>query len=156
MTTKMVNECKFILDCLDVAWVDAPKGIEAEHVCAELTNTDELDFGCDCVFSTDIDALMYGAQQLVREVNVKKKKVLQLYDLDYILDDNDLDIDDLRKIGVILGTDHAPKTPGIGPGTVLKKYEDTELTEEQKGAIGVFEKTFDVTALKFSQEVGFN
>ena len=152
MSTQMVNECKFILDCLDITWVDAPKGIEAEQVCAELTNTDDLDFCCDCVFSTDVDTLIYGAQQLIREVNVKKKKVLQFYSLMDILDDNKIDIDDLRKIAVILGTDHAPKTAGIGPGTVLKKYENVELSDEQKNAVKVFEKTFDITKLKFSND----
>lgn len=156
MTTKMVNECKFILDCLDVTWTTAPKGIEAEHVCAELTNTYDLDFGCDAVLSTDIDTLIYGAQQLVREISVKRKKILQLYSLDDIFIDNHIDMEDLKKIAVILGTDHALKTPGIGPGTVLKKYEDVELTNEQTDAVKVFEKECDVTELKFSNDFGFD
>ena len=154
MSTQIVNDCKFMLDCLDITWTTAPKGIEAEHVCAELTNTDELDFACDAVFSTDIDALIYGSKQLVREISIKKKKVLQLYNLNDILCDNKINMKDLTKIAVILGTDHAKKTSGIGPKTVLKKYQTVELSDEQNSAVQVFKKHIDVEKLKFSNEFG--
>lgn len=154
MSDQLINDCKFILDCLDITWCTTPKGYEAEHLCATLTNEDDLDVGCDAVFSTDADAVLYGAQQLIREVKVKSKKILQLYELDKILDDAEINIDDLIKIGVILGTDHAPKTSGVGPKTVLKKYKDVELTENQNKAVAVFQKTINIETIKFSNDFG--
>jgi hypothetical protein len=47
----------------------------------------------------------------------------------------------LIKIGLILGTDFAPKTPRIGPKTVLNKFRKTELSDEQTKALNeVFKK----------------
>jgi 5'-3' exonuclease len=135
MTGAMVNDCKFILDCLGIQWIDAPKGIEAEHVCADLTRRGIGDF----VFSTDTDALIYGAKALVRDVRVKQKKVIQRLDLADALQIAKIDMSGLRRIAVMLGCDHAPKTPRVGPKTVLKKYKDATLTPAQKAAIKVFE-----------------
>ena len=151
ITSDIVNECKFVLDCLGVTWITAPKWSEAEHACAEMTNKSI----CDAVLSTDIDSLIYGAKKLVREVTVKRKRVLQLYDLNDILTDNDLTMKSLRKIAVILGTDHAPKTPGIGPGTALKKQSNVILTEKQEHAIKVFEKECVLPTVEMG-EVGQN
>ena len=65
-----------------------------------------------------------------------------------MLSDNEIDMDDLQKIGIILGSDHAPKTPRVGPKTVLRKFKDIELTEEQK-AVNVFNKDVDLTKIEF-------
>ena len=154
MTETIINDCKFILDCLDITWCTAPRGIEAEHLCAALTRG--IASGCDAVFSTDADSLLYGARRLIREVKVKTKKVIQLYDLDDILNGAEIDMDDLIKIGTILGTDHAPKTPGIGPKTVLKKFKTIDLTLDQEKVGAVFQKTVDFDKVKFSNEFGVN
>jgi flap endonuclease-1 len=145
MSERIVNDCKFILNCFNIPWLVAPKGIEAEHVCAQMTNDDIGDF----VYSTDVDALLYGAKKLVRRVTIKKKQTLQLYDLYDILKHDKLTQDDLLKIGVIMGCDHCTKTRGIGPKTILKKYKTVELTDEQKNAISIFKRTIDTTGLKF-------
>lgn len=152
MNDSIVNDCKFILDCLDITWCISPKGIEAEQLCAELTLTDELDFVCDFVYSTDVDSLLYGAQQLVRSIKCKDKKVLQLYNLDNILNSNKLEMDDLLKISVILGSDHSEKTPGVGPKTVIKKYKDIKLSKTQETALNVFKKPIYISSIVFSNE----
>jgi hypothetical protein len=148
--SKIVNDCKFILDCFDICWCVAPKGIEAEQVCAEFTTSDELNFLCDFVYSTDIDSLLYGATQLVRSTKANGKKVLQLYDLSRLLDSADITKTQLQKLGVILGCDHAAKTKGIGPKTVLKKLKHITLTTDQRHAIDIFNKPVDVTKIKFN------
>jgi hypothetical protein len=145
MTDRIVNDCKFILNCFDIPWLTSPKGYEAEHIGAAMTNANIGDF----VYSTDVDALMYGTNQLVRSIKVKKKKVLQLYDLHDVLKDNKIDQNDLRKIGAVMGCDHCTKTKGIGVKTILKKYKTVELTKEQKDAIDVFNRKVDVDKLKF-------
>ena len=133
----------------------APKGIEAEAVCAALTTTDELNFECDFVYSTDVDSLLYGAKQLVRSVKANNKKVLQLYNLDTLLTTNNIDIDDLIKIGIILGSDHAPKTQSIGPKTVLRKFKTINLSEVQEKAVKIFKPSqslLNMTSIKFHNE----
>lgn len=146
---KIINDIKFILNCFNIPWCDAPKGYEAEAICAFLTNSEQLK-NSSAVWTTDTDAIIYGADKLIREIKIAKKKKLILYDLDKILDDKDIDMDDLRKIAVISGSDHAPKTAGIGAKTIFKKFKDVTLTEQQKKAVKVFEKTFDVSKLNWN------
>ena len=142
---KMINDCKFILESFNISYTTAPKNVEAEAVCAKLT---EMNI-CDITWSCDTDSVLYGSTTVVREIKSKGKKVFQKYTLSDILKDNKISINDLYKIGVILGSDHAPKTPKIGPGTVLKKYKNVELTTEQLNAVKVFSKNLDITNLKF-------
>jgi 5'-3' exonuclease len=142
MNNRIINDVKFILNSFEIPWITAHKGFEAEHLCAALTIHNHV----DAVFSTDIDALMYGATKLVRNIKSKGKKLLQLYSLSNILDDNKIEILDLRKIGVILGCDHAKKTPRVGPKTVLQKYKDITLTPEQKKAVKIFETDIDLSS----------
>jgi len=149
MNEQIVNDCKFILDSFDICWCISPKGTEAEKICADFTTTEDLNFCCDFVYSTDVDTLLYGANQLVRSVKSRVNKILQLYNLEDMLSDYEIDIDDLQKIGIILGSDHAPKTPRVGPKTVLRKFKDIELTEEQKNAVKIFNKDVDLTKIEF-------
>jgi hypothetical protein len=61
-----------------------------------------------------------------------------LYNLDQILKNLNITYFDFVKISVILGSDFCEKTKGIGIKTVLKKYNNIELTEEQKLAYNYF------------------
>lgn len=149
MTDKIIADCKFILDCFNISYTDAPKDVEAEHICALLTDVENDDSIADAVFSTDMDVLPFGGVQLIRELKVNQKKKLMLYTLDDILENNNLDMDSFRKVCVILGSDFAPKTAGIGPKSVLKKYKNIDLTTEQKKAIKLFEKQYNISKLKW-------
>lgn len=153
MDDTIINDIKFILDCFNIPWCETPKGYEAEAICAFLTDDENETYGddafCDLVWTTDTDAIIYGAKQIIRELKIKQKKKLMLYNLEKILDDNDIDMDKLRKIAVIAGCDHCEKTAKIGPKTILKKYNAIELTSEQKNAKKVFEKTYDISKLKW-------
>ena len=149
MSDTIINDIKYILNCFEIPWCESPRGYEAESICALLTQDGK---DGDLVWTTDTDAIIYGATQMVRELKVKQKKVLMLYDLNSILDDNDITMGDLRKIAVILGCDHCPKTPRVGPKTVLKKFKNIELTDPQKTAITVFGKTYDVSKLNWNNK----
>jgi hypothetical protein len=154
VSDKIINDIKFILNCFEIPWCIAPKSYEAEGICAFLTNiesktVDERGLS-NAVWTTDTDAIIYGADQLIRELKIQKKKTLMLYKIDTLLEDKGIDMIDLRKIAVISGSDHAPKTPGIGAKTVLKKFKNIELTPLQKDAVKVFEKTYDVSKLKWN------
>jgi hypothetical protein len=145
LNERIVNDTKYILDCFDIPWCQSPKGFEAENICAKLTNTI-----CDCVWSTDTDAIIYGATQLIRDIKIKNKKILMSYEIENIIHDNTINIVELRKIAVIMGCDHCPKTPKIGPKTILKKFKDIQLTDDQNNAVKIFESDYDISNLLWS------
>jgi hypothetical protein len=122
----------FMLNVLDIPWIVCPPGFEAEQIAAIATYKKIFDKKMDYVFTPDSDALLFGARRLIKR-NLRKKKIFE-YDLASLLKDNDLKQEDLIKIGLILGADFAPKTPGIGPKTVLDKYKKVELSNEQIAA----------------------
>jgi hypothetical protein len=121
----------FMLNMLDIQWMECPPAYEAEQIAAFTTNSNSI-FGVqmDYVLSTDADCLLFGARKLIKRDTTKKK--LFEYDLYNILTQYNLDQDELIKVGLILGTDFADKTPRIGPKTVLKKFRDIELTADQE------------------------
>ena len=127
---------------LDIQWLECPAGFDAEQIAAIATNTpifkeDQIDKKMDCVLTPDADCLLFGAKQLIKR-DIRKKKLFK-YNLSDLLKNYELTQSNLIKVGIILGTDFSPKTPRIGPKTVLKKYNDIELSKEQQDA---FDKNF--------------
>lgn len=127
------EDVKFMLDMLDIPYLDCPAGFDAEQIAAFATKTNIFDKKMDFVFTPDADALVFGATKLIKR-DIRKKKLFK-YDLNEILTENELSQDDFIKVCLMLGTDFAPKSPKIGPKTVLKKYKDTELSEDQLKAM---------------------
>lgn len=128
-----IEDIKFILDMLDITWIECPPGFDAEQIAAFSTiNSDIFGATMDYVLSQDMDSLVFGAKILIKR-DLKKKKLYK-YELTRILKDYKITHDDLIKISLILGTDFAEKTPKIGPKTVLKKYNDVILSDSQKQA----------------------
>lgn len=128
-----IEDIKFILDMLDITWIECPPGFDAEQIAAFSTiNNDIFGVTMDYVLSQDMDSLVFGAKILIKR-DLKKKKLYK-YELTRILKDYNITYDALIKISLILGTDFAEKTPKIGPKTVLKKYNDVTLSDSQKQA----------------------
>ncbi len=142
VSSKMIEELKLILNCLNISWVEAPAGFEGEAIASYLNISGKV----NAVYSGDTDPIAFGAPTLLRK-NPKDKKIYE-YTQDDILkqisDANDEfedpDISDIRKAAIALGTDMSEKTPGIGAKTVLKKLHTIRLTKKQKEAIKHFEK----------------
>lgn len=124
----------FILDMLEIPWLQCPSGYDAEQIAAFATNNKDI-FGkkIDYVFTPDSDALLFGAKKLIKR-DIRKKKLFY-YNLSDLLKEYELTQDNFIKVGLMLGTDFAKKSPGIGPKTVLKKYKTTELTQAQIDAM---------------------
>jgi flap endonuclease-1 len=138
----------FMLDMLEIPWVECPAGFEAEQIAA-ISTYDESIFGIkmDYVFSPDLDGILFAAKKLIKR-DTRKKKLFE-YDLDSLLQKYELSQQDLIKIGLILGSDFAPKTPKIGPKSVLKKYKTVELTTEQTNALNtIFNRKITKDELK--------
>lgn len=133
ITNKMVDDVKKFLNYLNIPWITAPSGYEAEHLGAELMRQNII----DTFLTNDSDTLMFGGKSMLRPVKQKSKTVYHEYKLQKLLDKHNLKHEDLIKAGVILGSDFAEKTKGVGPKTVLNKL-DIKLTDEQKKAYDHF------------------
>lgn len=143
MTSDIINDAKFILDCFNISYVIAPVGFEGEAIASFLVTQGLANY----VYSGDTDPIAFGAYKLLRR-NTQDKKIYE-YTQDSIqaqitaVTGQPATIKDIRRIAVISGTDLCDKTPGIGPKTILKKYSEIKLTPKQKAAIKEFAKEPD-------------
>lgn len=146
MKRSYFDDVIFMLDMLSISWIISPTGFEAEQICAETTNKNIFGMRMDFTLSSDMDTLLFESRALIKR-DIRKKKFFK-YNLDELLEKYKLSQDDLIKVGLILGTDFAAKTPRIGPKTVLKKYKSVELTEEQQKGFLLFKKELTDAEIK--------
>lgn len=126
-----------MLNMLDIPWLMCPPGFEAEQVCAMATKSaDIIGVKMDYVLTPDADAIPFGAVRVIKR-DIRKKKLFE-YVTQEILDTHEITQEDVIKISLILGCDYAKKTPRIGEKTVLKKFKDVVLTDEQNAARDTF------------------
>ena len=141
VTKDMLDDIKFILNCLNIRHVDAPAGYEGEYMCVLLEKHGLV----DGVMSCDTDPVPFGAKNFYKRNPAKgTKKTFSHYSQANILEQIDITgdrrptIDDIRKICVLLGCDFAPKCKGIGPKTIIKKYRTQPLSALYTRAIAHF------------------
>lgn len=120
----MVDDVKFILDCFGIKYLDSENSYESEHLAACMTQMGIA----DAVLTTDADALLFGAKEIIkrdtRRTNKGTKKKYYKYNLADLLKTYKLSQIDLVKVGICLGNDFIQKgIPRIGPKTVLKKFD---------------------------------
>lgn len=127
ITGEMINDVKRLLYLLGVASIEAPEGFEAEHLGAELVSNNTIDY----FITTDSDFLVFGGESMLRKINAKK---YGLYHLSNILEKNNITREELVHLSVILGSDFAEKSKGIGKATIFKKGPGVNLTDQQKKA----------------------
>jgi 5'-3' exonuclease len=144
LETYMIIDLKYILDCFNISWIEAPIGYEAEQLAAYITINELNGVKADAVLTPDPDCLLFGAKCMIK--NDKQK--LYKYELSTLLKDANINQNDLVKIGIILGCDFAEKTSGIGPKSVIKKFNNVELTDKQKSAYEYFKKPICPNSLK--------
>lgn len=142
-----IRDIQFILNCLNIPWIESPRGFESEQICALLTRN-RLYKGktVDYVFTPDADALLFNASKIIKKKKVKSTMKLYEYNLDLLLQENIISLDTLRRIGIALGSDFAPKTPRIGDRSIVNilnyrmnaaqdlkdDFENSEFGKEQK------------------------
>lgn len=143
----MINDVKFILTCLNIKFIEAPKGFEGEAIASYLTQIGQA----DAVFSGDTDPIAYGAKVLLRR-NPKDKLIYEYTQQDILKQIAEANeefpkptLHDFHIVAMALGTDACEKTPGIGPATVLKKLHTIELTKKQIAAMKEFVKVPDMS-----------
>ncbi len=141
----MVIDLKYILQCFDISWIEAPEGYEAEQIAAHMTCFAIDGIIANAVLTPDPDCLLFGAKVMIKNETSSSK--LLKYELASILSNSKITIDELIIIGTILGCDFAKKTPKIGPKTILQKFRTVKLTAEQITATKYFAKPIHGTEL---------
>ena len=127
-TKQMIDDVKKMLTLMGVAWIVAPEEFEAEHLGAELSKAGIVDL----MVTDDSDTLLFGCKAIVRKN--KKIKKNEIYTLATILEKRKITYSSLVHLGVVMGSDFAPKTPRIGPASYFKKGFDAVLTSVQTAA----------------------
>jgi len=148
----MVRDIQFILKCLGVTIAIAPSGVDAEKALALMSQLNMI----DAVLTTDTDTLLYGAKKILKQKKSVpgqqprvKPGTYDVYVLEDCLKQHKLTQDDLIKVGIILGSDFADKTHGVGAGTVIKKFKEIKLTEEQMKAVEIFKVPIKIEDIEF-------
>lgn len=142
LTHEMVDEAKRLLDLLGIPHLTAPG--EGEAQAAYMVNEGKA----YAVGSQDFDSLLFGADVLVRNLNLTGRRKLprrniyitvvpELMDLEKALGELEVSREQLVDMGILVGTDFNPGVKGIGPKKALKyikEFGTLERVMEEKAS----------------------
>jgi len=127
----MISESKELLEAMGIAVIQAPGEGEAEA--AYLCHVKKSVYASA---SQDYDSLLFGADKLVRNLTLSRRRKTfngyvevkpEIIDLEKVLNYHEINLDQLICLGILVGTDYNPKgVPGIGQKKALdivKKYK---------------------------------
>ncbi len=156
LTKEMVDQAKQLLDYLGIPHVQAPSEGEAQASYMVKKGSGWA------VASQDFDSLLYETPRVIQNLSITGKRKLpkkfayvtvlpELIELGPNLKKLDIDIDQLKTLAILIGTDYNPKgVSGIGPKKALalvKKYKKPEEICEDVGLdfkeFKEIKKTFD-------------
>ncbi|MBI4163963.1 MAG: flap endonuclease-1 [Candidatus Aenigmarchaeota archaeon] len=140
VTTDMLIEAKRLLDAMGVSWVQAPSEGEAQAI--HFVKKGEV----YAVGTQDWDALLFGAERVVRNLTLSgKKKVAgkqayndvspELVELNIVLGALGINHDQLILMGILVGTDFDPGVKGYGPKKALELVKKEKTLEAVKKAV---------------------
>jgi flap endonuclease-1 len=177
MDSEHVEETKTLLRLMGVTYVEAPEGIEAEQYGAWMTRgpVARARF-CQYMISADSDVLAFGGNlirpyQKPSSTGKSKRLVYQIYELEDILSETQLNYDQFLQMCVSMGTDFCDKTTGIGVKTALAKVRSGSiaLNPQQESVMAYYKSkptfsnqdavfnTYDAAGLEeFLVSKGFN
>jgi 5'-3' exonuclease len=132
ITDKIVEDTKLLLDMMGVKYINSPDGFEAEQMAAGMQQEGII----HAVYTADADALVFGAERMIRRV--KEGKLIE-YTLDRVMSTLGItNREELANIAVSLGCDFAPKVRGIGEKSYKRGMSAEHFTEEQLAARNFF------------------
>ncbi len=126
LSKEMIEEAKSLIEAMGCPVIQAPS--EGEAQAAYMTRKGDL----YAVVSQDIDAILFGAPKVIRNLSISTKRKLpgklasteiepELVDSKELLEHLGIDHDQLIVLGVLVGTDFNPGgIKGIGPKTAIK------------------------------------
>ncbi|MFA5358110.1 MAG: flap endonuclease-1 [archaeon] len=147
MTPEMIEEAKELLRLMGIPVIEAPQ--EGEAQASVMSSRGQL-FG---VVSQDFDCLLFGANNLFRNVGITgKRKVAgknfyvdikpQRIESNKVLKQLAISRKKLIWLAILIGTDFNAKFPKIGPKTALKLVQQNNSFEEII-KVSKFEPEFD-------------
>lgn len=152
MTSEHIEDTKKLLELMGIPYVTGVS--EAEAYCAYLCKNGIV----KAVATEDMDALCFGANLVVRNMNASKAKNVEIeeYNLSNILKELDLSMESFIDLCILMGCDFCDTLRNIGPKRgydLIKKYGTIEkILENNK--IDVSEKFDYVGARKIFNELG--
>ena len=129
----IIDSSKRLLSLMGIPYFDAPS--EGEAQAAFMVSEGIVDYSV----SQDYDSLLFGAEKLVRNLTVSRKRKIrgrtitvnpETIALDEVLSGLEITREQLVEIGILIGTDFNSGIRGIGPKKALKIVRD-----------GTFERT---------------
>lgn len=143
LTDAVVHDAQQLLHLLGITYFVAPIGCEAEQYAANLIKDDRADI----IITNDTDALMFGAPNVImvnHDKMTKRASPWIMFKLDTILHTYGIDMPTFQKMCVMLGTDFAHKTSGVGPKTVLTAGKHKHMSPEQEEVLKFIQDKCDL------------
>ncbi len=141
LTSKMVSECKELLECMGIPVVEAPSEGEAQATQMAIEGT------VDAVASQDMDCLLFGAPMLLRNLSVGGRRKMpgkheyvdvlpEFIELQEVLRGLAITREQLIWAGILIGTDFDEGVKGVGPKKALKIVKESgSMREAAKKAL---------------------
>tara|TARA_B110000977_G_C11081492_1_gene493077 strand:+ start:1500 stop:2507 length:1008 start_codon:yes stop_codon:yes gene_type:complete len=114
---KHLNECRNLLDCLGIPYVDAPE--EADSQCSYLAYCGLV----DGVLTEDMDIFTFGSPIIYKNL-YSSKKSSKIIDLKEILYHNDLKFDEFVEWCCLLGSDYSKGIIDLNFNEILDLYKN--------------------------------
>ena len=120
VTKDHIDDCKYVLDLLNIEYYDAPD--EAEKYCVYLYKLNKVDY----IISDDTDVFAFGGYNIIKST---MKNSLIEYDLNLLLDKLGYSFEKFIDFCILSGCDYLQYIPSLAINTVyslFKKYNKIE------------------------------
>jgi flap endonuclease-1 len=127
VTKEMIDDVKQLLNLMGVSYIHPEVG-EGEAYASELCRMGFVDY----VLTEDMDSLVYGCPNLIRnciDKDLKRKGVVSIFNYDKLIESLKLDHSQFVEFCILCGCDYCSSVPKIGNITALKlfqKHKDIE------------------------------
>ena len=127
VTKEMIDDVKQLLNLMGISYIHPEVG-EGEAYASELCRIGYVDY----VLTEDMDSLVYGCPNLIRnciDKDLKRKGVVSIFNYDKLIESLNLDHSQFVEFCILCGCDYCPSVPKIGNITALKlfqKHKDIE------------------------------
>ena len=127
VTKEMINDVKQLLNLMGVSYIHPDVG-EGEAYASELCRMGFVDY----VLTEDMDSLVYGCPNLIRnciDKDLKRKGIVSIFNYEKLIEDLKLNHSQFVEFCILCGCDYCPSVSKIGNITALKlfqKHKDIE------------------------------
>jgi flap endonuclease-1 len=120
LTKEMIDDVKHLLHLLGISYIHQDG--EGEAIASELCRIGYVDY----VLSEDMDCLVYGCPNLIRnciDKSLKRKDIVSILNYNKIIDDFKMNHDQFIEFCILCGCDYCDPIPKIGNITAYKLFK---------------------------------